>query len=504
MQRRVQGHRWRSNGHSGRGPRAVARPASAAALGLLTCAALAVMAAPALAAPVAASASPATGSPATASPKYWVSQAGDSTTGTSCATAVYSTVQSAVTAAEAYAGAHGKVVPTVEICPGTYAEQLTITSSLNLTRAPVAASEGQVVIQLPAAVGESPTAGQSATYCQDDDAATGTLVPTPIIDICSALAGGVNTSGVTVSISRLTVQGNWEFTSCAVMMYGILVEGGASLSLADSIVEQVGDYPLQGCQSGIGIEAGNSVTHQVGHLRLSSDTVQSYQKNGIVIDGPGSTGTVTGSEITGAGPTAAIAQNGVQVSVGATATVTSSTISRNNYTGTGEATAAGILVFGGGGKVCGNGTNTPLVKGASFTHNTLVNNDIGIDLFNVTNSCAASVHKPTRDVACHNTIINYHGYAGGVPSADANISGFITAKHGAIGDQAGVADSGSHDVICDNAISGAGYRSRDRKSALPNPGAPAWVRPVDPFSYAPAYKADIYGNKYDGKAYKPH
>jgi hypothetical protein len=485
-----------------RHPRCAPRRA-AAALALVTCAATGLTTAAALTASAVPAAAATVVAAKAASPKYWVSQASTSSSDTSCASAAYSTVQSAVTAAEAYTKKHHKAVPTIEVCPGTYAEQLTITSSLAITRAPVAASQGQAVIQLPAAVGESATAGQSSTYCQDDDAATSTLLPTPIIEICSALAGGVNTTGVSVSISHLTVQGNWQFTSCAVMMYGVLVEGGASLSLADSIVEQVGDYPLQGCQSGVDVEAGNSVTGQIGHLAMSGDTIESYQKNGVVVDGPGSTARISGISVSGAGPTTAIAQNGIQVSVGATASVIGSTITGDNYTGTGEASSAGILVFGGGGKVCGNGTNTPLVKRASFTRNTLINNDVGILLFNVNNGCDKSVHTATRDLACYNTIRNYHGYPGGVPSADANISGLVTTKYGAIGDQAGVSDSGDRDVICHNYITGAGYSSRDKTSTLPNPRPPAWVRPVDIFSYAPAYKPDVYANKYDGKAYKP-
>ena len=160
-------------------------------------------------------------------------------------------------------------------------------------------------------------------------------------------------------------------------------------------------------------------------------------------------------------------------------------------------------MFGGGGTVCGIGKNSPLVKNASFTHNTLINNDVGVALFNVNNGCDKSVRTPTRDVVCHNYISNSHGYAGGVPSADANVSGLVTPKYGAIGDQAGVSDSGDRDVICDNSIHGAGYAPRDRTSTLPNPRRPAWVRPVDLFSYAPAVHAHVYGNKYDGKAYKP-
>jgi hypothetical protein len=97
-------------------------------------------------------------------------------------------------------------------------------------------------------------------------------------------------------------------------------------------------------------------------------------------------------------------------------------------------------VFGGAGKICGIGRNSPRVLGASVTGNTLINNDVGVALFNVNNTCTKSVRTPLRDLVCHNVIRNYPGYAGGVASADANVSGFVIQKHGAIGDEAGGAE----------------------------------------------------------------
>jgi hypothetical protein len=439
-----------------------------------------------------------------------VSQTSVSSADTSCSTAAYSTVQSAVTAAEALEhGNHPRAVPTIEICPGTYSEQVTISKSLRLARANVRSSAGPVVIELPAAVGDDVSAGLSATPCQAADAAS--QRPQSVVEVCAARPSGANTTGVSVSLSHVTIEGNWQFEdSCAVQMFGVLVGGGASLTLADSVVEQVGDFPLQGCQSGVGVEAGDSVTGQIGHATLTDDTIETYQKNGVTIDGPGSTAKITGSTVTGSGPTPTIAQNGIQISFGATGSVTGSTISGNNYTGTPQQEgyfptyATGILVYGGGGSVCGIGASSPLVRNASLTGNTLTNNDVGIQLFNVNAHCNKSVRTPTLDKACHNAIRNTHGYAGGTASADANIAGYETAKKHFIGYQAGVADSGDRDVICDNQFGGVGYAQRDATSTLPNPRPPAFVRPIDIFSFAPPSHVDVHGNSYDGKAYKPH
>jgi hypothetical protein len=488
------GRRWRQTG--------------SVLIALASCLALAGIA-QAAAASAATSAASAAG---TAGPAYWVSQGSTSSADTSCGTAAYSTVQSAVTAAEALEhGNHPKAVPTIEICPGTYSEQVTITKSLHLARANVRSSEGPVVIELPAAVGDDVSAGLSATNCQADDAATGTQLPQSVVEVCAATPSGANTTGVSVSLSHLTIQGNWQFEdSCAVQMYGLLVGGGASVALADSVVEQIGDFPLQGCQSGVGVEAGDSVTGQVGHVTLTSDTIETYQKNGVTIDGPGSTGKITGTTVTGSGPIPTIAQNGIQISFGATGSVTNSTITGNNYTGTPQEEgyyptyATGILVYGGGGKVCGIGASSPLVRKASLTGNTLTNNDVGIQLFNVNARCTRSVRTPTADVACHNAIRNTHGYTGRTASADANIAGYETAKKVFIGYQAGVADSGDRDVICDNQFGGIGYAQRDATSTLPNPRPPAFVRPIDIFSFAPPNHVHVDGNTYDAKAYKPH
>lgn len=134
---------------------------------------------------------PATAANAAAPPGYWVSTAGTSTAAnTSCPTAAYGSVQQAVSAAEAYEAGHPYVVPVVDICPGTYAEQVTIGGSLVLTRAPVPAGLGGVTIELPASVGADPGAGLSTTNCQYGDVAQGIAAPQSVLEICAAGPAG--------------------------------------------------------------------------------------------------------------------------------------------------------------------------------------------------------------------------------------------------------------------------------------------------------------------------
>jgi hypothetical protein len=232
-------------------------------------------------------------------------------------------------------------------------------------------------------------------------------------------------------------------------------------------------------------------TDQIGLASLSGDVVETYQKNGITVDGPGSYGRIANTVVTGAGPTPAIAQNGIQLSFGATGSVTRTAITGNNYTGTGGASSTGILVFGDGGSACGLGPSSPLVKDATFEDNTMIGSDVGIYLSNVNSTCTKSATTPTRDTVLGNVIKNGNGY----PSADANISGW----NAGVGYQAGVSDEGDNDVICHNAISGAGYAPL---GTLPSPPPPAFVRPIDVVS-GPAVNPQVSGNTYDGARYNP-
>ena len=188
------------------------------------------------------------------------------------------------------------------------------------------------------------------------------------------------------------------------------------------------------------------------------------------------------------------------MSFGATGSVSYSTITGNNYTGPNFASSTGILAYGGGGSACGVGSDSPLVQQARFVGNQLTGNDIGIGLYNYDPTCTKAAATPTRDTACFNLIENSHGYPGGVASADANTTGFYQPP---IGYQAGVADVDNHDVICDNAISGAGYAPLGATRSLPNPPPPTFVRPIDIVS-APTTDPLVFGNTFDGFYYRPH
>ncbi len=65
---------------------------------------------------------------------------------------------------------------------------------------------------------------------------------------------------------------------------------------------------------------------------MKGTTVTKYQKDGIDCDGNDTTCTISGSTVTGIGPTGLTAQNGIEADAGVTASIKGSTITGNSYT----------------------------------------------------------------------------------------------------------------------------------------------------------------------------
>jgi hypothetical protein len=125
--------------------------------------------------------------------------------------------------------------------------------------------------------------------------------------------------------------------------YGVLVSDGATANVTDSTITDINDNPLDGSQHGVGIAYRvNTITGGGGSGTASGNTVSDYQKDGILANGGGTNVTISDNTVTGIGPTSLIAQNGIQVSRGATATVTGNTVSGNIYTQNGGCAPAGV------------------------------------------------------------------------------------------------------------------------------------------------------------------
>ena len=187
------------------------------------------------------------------------------------------------------------------------------------------------------------------------------------MDICGP--DGTTANSMKVTISGFTIQGGWPSNVCDDSLYGVTVLGGANLVMSNSTVEDIGGDPqTDGCQGGVGIQVGfamSGTTADIGTATLNNDVVNTYQKNGITVDGNGSGATINNATVTGTGETPAIAQNGIQISDYATAKINSGSVSGNECDDTSggcgpdgfsKTQACGILLFDAG-KVTVSGTN---------------------------------------------------------------------------------------------------------------------------------------------------
>ncbi len=261
----------------------------------------------------------------------WVSNSAVSSPHNSCAHPGFNAVQPAIEAATS-----GQ---TVNVCSGTYVEQLTITKAIKLIAVNGA---GTAKVTLPAKIEDATTSCETAIkapYEPNQDE----------ISICTAGA---------VTVTGLTVEALWPANTCYDSLYGIFVAGGGTLKATNVTVVGAGASPINGCQGGVGIEVGTARTEpgEIGHATITKVTVSNYQKDGVNVAGEGSTVTITGTTVTGAGATPAIAQNGIEAAFGGKAKIAGSTISGNecevaSVCGFSGTQAAGILFFGAGSSV---------------------------------------------------------------------------------------------------------------------------------------------------------
>jgi hypothetical protein len=152
-----------------------------------------------------------------------------------------------------------------------------------------------------------------------------------------------------------TVSGSLDATGCDIGVYfptpGSVTSGaqifgaryfgvvndGTAVTVEGASIHDIGNHPFDGTQHGVGIYFTNG-----GSGAIDGNSVSAYQKGGIVVNGTGTSASVTNNTVSGLGPVVFIAQNGIQVSRGAVATVRGNDISDNFYTGeAGVTNAAG-------------------------------------------------------------------------------------------------------------------------------------------------------------------
>lgn len=253
-----------------------------------------------------------------------------------------------------------------------------------------------------------------------------------LINPSGTVSGDVDASGCNIGVYYSAgVTGTVKGANIHNANYFGVVNNGGAVTVENSRIHDIGESPLNGDQHGVAVYwvYGSAATGAI-----TNNTIWNYQKGGIVVNGVGSSASVSGNTVTGQGPVSYIAQNGIQIGYGATATVMRNTVSGNSYTGT-STVSGGIIVVGG---------PCPYYYGSAYTTdtqivgNTVVNNDVGIWLTNLQADCASAPTTATNIKVVNNTISN-----------DAVTNGY--------GYQAGIADQGYNDKIIHNTISGAGY-----------------------------------------------
>ncbi|MFI5394004.1 MAG: right-handed parallel beta-helix repeat-containing protein [Candidatus Binatia bacterium] len=236
---------------------------------------------------------------------------------------------------------HAQAGDTIDVGAGTYPEQVVVNKSLTLQGAGAGAS----IIQAPAVL-----AGDASGFMN-----------------IATITGG----GVSAEISGFTVTGPGP-GACGSINTGIFVRDGAIANIHDNTIANISDNPLSGCQNGQGIFVGRAAFSTTGTATITNNLITGYQKGGIVVDNTGSTATITGNTVTGVGATTQIAQNGIQVSRGAVATVSGNTVSGNLCNNSlcgpdllNNDQSGGILLYQAG-------------PATQVSSNTVSNNDVGI------------------------------------------------------------------------------------------------------------------------------
>jgi parallel beta-helix repeat protein len=175
-----------------------------------------------------------------------------------------------------------------------------------------------------------------------------------------------------VTISGFTVSGPGNGTGS--IGYGILVDGGGSATISNNHVTNIRDNPMSGDQNGVGIKVGGSTQ---GSATISRNTIDNYQKGGIVVNGSGSHATVSHNTVEGAANNTVDPTNGIQFGRGATGTITRNKVSGNVFSGQ---VTDGELPFEGSLPLAYQGVGILLYQAGKVTvsYNTVNANDIGI------------------------------------------------------------------------------------------------------------------------------
>lgn len=164
------------------------------------------------------------------------------------------------------------------------------------------------------------------------------------------LGAVVQNAGASANVKNLEVTASNLTSACDAYpnsLAGIRLDGAAG-SITNNTVDGLQQGARSdGCQEGNAIEVRNSSATGTPSVTVTDNVISDYQKTGILVTGQVSAD-VSRNTVTGYGPVAFIAQNGVQVSRGATARVRGNMIADNDYSPK-SYTACGLIIYKAGG-----------------------------------------------------------------------------------------------------------------------------------------------------------
>jgi hypothetical protein len=227
----------------------------------------------------------------------------------------YTSIQAAVTASPAGSK--------IQVCPGTYNEQVVINKPLTIDGVSYA-NQDQPLVKPATAVANS----------------TSLASGNPIAAIILVRATK------DVKIEGLTVDGSTSgINACAPNLVGVYYRN-ASGKIENNAVRNIALGPgLEDCQSGQGIfvQSGTETGVEAkSKVEIDGNTVHDYQKTGIIANEDGTDASIHDNTVTGIGSTNLIAQNGIQLAFGAKGEVAKNSVINHVY---GQCTSTTVCPF---------------------------------------------------------------------------------------------------------------------------------------------------------------
>lgn len=213
----------------------------------------------------------------------------------------------------------------VKVAKGTYTEYVTITRSVEL-------------------VGSG----------------TGTIIKAPGGGAIVSISG----NGVQAEVRSFTISG--PVPEGTTSLTGVWVGDNAGAEIRNNTITDIRESTFSGIGTHQDFDAVIVDGNSGGTATIVNNTVQGYQKGGIVVDGVGPLSTVANNRVFGSvrSDPALPTPYGIQVNRGATAKVRSNRVFDNGHTSSGVL-SVGILLFEAG-------------AGTEVTSNTVIGNDTGI------------------------------------------------------------------------------------------------------------------------------